>query len=194
MHKPYFLLPLAALLTAGTTLKAQTTKGTRVVGLSGGDFTFEKSNLVKHFSGTLIPSAGIFVADNLAVGASVPFGYSRFEITLADGTTNRNLSLGLLPWLRYYLPSESKHRVFGELSVGGVFNSERAEGGIGGDVYSDSSLKFQASAGAGYAYFITPQVSLESLLAYRINGGTSRQFGGTALNLSLGFRVYLPKS
>ncbi len=194
MPKPYFLLPLAALLTAGATLQAQTTKGTRLLGLSGGDFTFERSHLEKRFSGTLIPAAGVFVADNLAVGASVPFGYSRFKITLADGVTSRNLSLGLLPWLRYYLPSESRHRVFGELSVGGVFNSERVEGGIAGDMYSDSNVKFQASAGLGYSYFITPTVGLESLLAYRINGATSRQFGGTALNLNLGFRIYLPKS
>lgn len=181
---------LAAALLAGSAAQAQTTQGTRVLGLSGGNFNFQKDGKDSGFSGMLTPTVGVFVADNLAVGASLPFGYSRYKSS--DLFRRRELSLGLLPWLRYYIPSESRHRIFGELSAGGGFNSYRDKGPAS-QKYSDSDGFFQASAGLGYSYFITPAVGLEGLLAYTRTGGTEREFGRGALGLNLGFRIYLPK-
>ncbi|WP_157540992.1 hypothetical protein [Hymenobacter aerophilus] len=112
---------------------------------------------------------------------------------MADGITNRALSVGVLPWLRYYLPSESKHRLFGELSAGGVLTSSHADGGISGINYSSTDVSFAGSAGLGYSYFITPAVGLEGLLAYqRISG--NHDSGSGALSLNLGFRIYLPRN
>lgn len=190
----FLALPLlAAALFAGNAAQAQTTQGTRVLGLSGGNFTFEKNDYTKRYSGTLIPTAGVFLADNVALGVAVPLGYSRLKLDVADGISNRSLSVGVLPWLRYYLPSESKHRVFGELSAGGVLNSYRSEGGIGGISYSNTDVNFAGSAGLGYSYFITPAVGLEGLLAYQRVTGNSNS-GNGALSLNLGFRIYLPRN
>ncbi|SDY39596.1 Outer membrane protein beta-barrel domain-containing protein [Hymenobacter psychrophilus] len=184
---------LAAALLASSAAQAQTAQGTRVLGLSGGNFTFQSNDNIKRFSGTLMPSLGIFVADNLAVGVAVPLGYSRLKLDVADGITNRSLTLGVLPWLRYYLPSESKHQVFGELSVGGVLSSYRSNNGIPGESYFDTDVHFAGSAGLGYSYFITPAVGLEGLLAYQRITGNSNS-GNGALSLNLGFRIYLPRN
>ncbi|RFP66222.1 hypothetical protein D0N36_04175 [Hymenobacter lapidiphilus] len=194
MHKFLFLPLLAGGLLAGNAAQAQTTQGTRVLGLSGGDFTFQSNDFSKRFSGTLIPSVGVFVADNLAVGAAVPFGYSRLKLDVADGISNRGLSLGLLPWLRYYVPSESKHRVFGELSAGGVLNSTRFKGGTSRMNESNTDVNFLAKAGLGYSYFITPAVGLEGLVTYQRTSGDKEVFGGGTLGLNLGFRIYLPRN
>ncbi|MFD2784984.1 outer membrane beta-barrel protein [Hymenobacter rubripertinctus] len=197
MRKTYFLLPLAAVL-ASFTAQAQTTQGTRVLGLSGGNFTFQRNDFALNYGGSVAPSAGLFVADNLALGAAVPLGYSRFKPNIANAITEQNLSLGLLPWLRYYIPSGSRHRVFGELSAGGVLNSYRRRPPLSSSQRTQSSTvaNFHASAGLGYSYFITPAVGLEGLLAYQIINGNndSNPFSGGALNFNLGFRVYLPKS
>ncbi|MBT9393072.1 hypothetical protein KLP40_07845 [Hymenobacter sp. NST-14] len=186
---------LAAALLTGSVAQAQTTQGTRVLGLSGGNFTLQRDDFATGFSGTLAPTAGVFVADNLALGVNVPFSYSRFAAR-SDEFRSRGLSVGLLPWLRYYLPSESRHRVFGELSVGGVLNSYRRKeaGYYGNGDQASTDTYLLASAGLGYSYFITPAVGLEALLAYQRNGGNSQEFGRGALGLSLGLRVYLPKN
>ncbi|SES75053.1 acyloxyacyl hydrolase [Hymenobacter actinosclerus] len=191
--KILFLPLLAATLLAGSAAQAQTTQGTRVLGLSGGNFTYQKSGPIKSFSGTLIPTAGVFLADNLALGAAVPIGYQRFSSSGYGEVNNRTLSVGVLPWLRYYLPSESKHRLFGELSAGGLLTSARAKTDFSGTNYSSTDVHFAASAGLGYSYFITPAVGLEGLLAYRRTSGNYNS-GNGALSLNLGFRIYLPRN
>lgn len=192
MFKSYYLLPLALGVFANTALQAQTTKGTRVLGLSVGQLNYQKTDFVSDFSATLAPSAGVFVADNLAIGASVPIGYNFSKYKgFSNNETVRSLQIGLLPWLRYYLPSESRHRLFGELSVGGVFSSYRVER-INSLSMSNNETNFRASAGVGYTYFLTPAVGLEALAAYSRNSGNRDVFGRGNLGLNLGFRVYLP--
>ncbi|MBT2556435.1 acyloxyacyl hydrolase [Hymenobacter sp. ISL-91] len=179
-------------LLAGNAAQAQTTQGTRVLGLSGGDFTFQSNDFSKRFSGTVIPSVGVFVADNLAVGAALQLGYSSFQLKSLSNFRNNSLAIGLLPWLRYYLPSESRHRLFGELSAGGVYNRSRAREDSFPNERISSDINFLAKAGLGYSYFITPAVGLEGLLSYQRTGGDRNTFGGGALGLNLGFRIYLP--
>lgn len=130
----------------------------------------------------------MFVADNVALGIAVPIGYS--SRGLGTAIKQRNLEVGLLPWLRYYLPSTSQHRVFGELSVGGVLDSYRAK--TNGYIIKGNDITLLASLGVGYSYFIMPSVGLEALAKYAVNTGTPDRFGRNFLDINLGFRVYLP--
>ncbi|RPD46242.1 hypothetical protein DNI29_14660 [Hymenobacter sediminis] len=193
MLKAYCLLALGlTVCTAGTAL-GQTTKGTRVLGLSAGNITYQSNGGIRRISGQLSPSIGTFVADNVALGIVAPIGYSSVKYPAGFGRAakQRNLELGLLPWLRYYLPSSSKHRVFGELSVGGVLDSYRS--GTNDYTIKGNDVSLLASLGVGYNYFITPNVGLEALVKYAANTGNSNAFGRNYLDIALGFRVYLPK-
>jgi hypothetical protein len=194
MHKPFYLVALFAATLSVTTARAQTTKGTRVLGLSAGKLSYKKNENFRQLEGLLTPSAGVFVANNLALGVSVPVTYTHIKYkAFYTGTEKvRGLTIGLLPWLRYHLPSTSRHRVFGELSVGGTLYSARIKQ-YGYAASSSTNVNVQASAGLGYSYFLTPSVGLEALLAYSHDSGTSEAFGRGALGLNLGFRVYLPK-
>ncbi|SNC77299.1 hypothetical protein SAMN06265337_3882 [Hymenobacter gelipurpurascens] len=194
MHKPFYLVALFAATLSITKAQAQTTKGTRVLGLSAGDISYQKTDYYKRISATLAPSIGTFVADNVALGVSLPIGYSfvKYQDSFSSRTKQRGLAIGLLPWLRYYLPSTSRHRFFGELSVGGVLNSNRVKP-VGFAAISSNNVNLQASAGLGYTYFLAPNVGLETLLAYSHNSGTSEGFGRGSLGLNLGFRIYLPQ-
>lgn len=192
MYKSYYILALAFATIAGTAAQAQTTKGTRVLGLSVGQLNYQKTDFISDFGATLAPSAGIFVADNFAIGASLPLAYSFTKYkAFTSNEKSRLLQIGLLPWLRYYVPSESRHRIFGELSVGGVFSSYRAKP-IGFAAVSSQDTNFRASAGIGYTYFLTPAVGLEALAAYSRSSGSEEAFGRGNLGVNLGFRVYLP--
>ncbi|WP_139924864.1 outer membrane beta-barrel protein [Hymenobacter sp. DG01] len=191
MLKTYCLLALGFTLCTASTAKAQTTKGTRVLGLSAGNIIYQKNNGYRQISAQLAPSIGTFVADNVALGIALPIGYSSTKTQYSFRNTQRNLELGLLPWVRYYLPSSSKHRVFGELSVGGALSSSRTK--ADGYTVKNSDVTLLASLGAGYSYFITPNVGLEALAKFATNSGNSTAFGKGYLDINLGFRVYLPK-
>lgn len=193
MHKPFYLVALFAATISITTAEAQTTKGTRVLGLSAGNITYENENSSRRISGRLSPSIGTFIADNVAFGVALPVGYSMIKYSngMLNQQKQRSWGLGLLPWVRYYLPSTSWHRVFGELSVGGELASYKTK--TPDSVYKGSDVSLSASLGVGYSYFITPNVGLETLVKYAINGGSFDRFGRGYLDVNLGFRVYLPK-
>jgi hypothetical protein len=194
MYKAYYLSVVALLSLASTTIQAQTVKGTRVLGLSAGNAVYQKTNFYKQISATLAPSVGTFVADNLALGINVPINYSLIKHfnSPSNEARQRSMGIGVLPWLRYYLPSTKQHRFFGEFSVGGILSNSRIKA-TGFAASNFTNVNLHASAGLGYTYFLTPNVGLESLLAYRLDGGTPDRFGQGALVLNLGFRVYLPK-
>ncbi|GAB2788451.1 hypothetical protein HNQ93_003072 [Hymenobacter luteus] len=191
MLKTYCLLALGFIVCTANTALSQTTKGTRVLGLSAGNITYQKNGGYRQISGQLSPSIGTFVANNVALGIAVPVGYSSVKSPYGPRNIQRNLELGLLPWLRYYLPSTSPHRLFGELSAGGVLNSYRTK--ADSYTYKNSSVSLLASLGVGYSYFITPNVGLEALAKYATNSGNSTAFGKGYFDINLGFRVYLPK-
>lgn len=191
MTKPIYLAALALAALPLSTSLAQTTKGTRILGLSVGELQYTKDDSYSRFGAQLLPSAGKFVSDKVALGVSLPLGYTRSKSTYQGGESKyHSLDVGVVPWLRYYVPSESRHRIFGEAGVGAALNNYKSSNSYG----ARNTVYLLGNLGAGYTYFLTPDVGLEALVAYNVHSGDSDTFGSTNLGAKIGFRIYLPKN
>ena len=136
----------------------------------------------------LTPKAMWMLNSNVAIGAYVDLGYSAVK------DAYNNFTYGVGPIGRYYVNDPKmnllKHgRWFGEANVG-----------IGGINYNDKSADdndrstngLDLGFGPGYAYFITPNISFETLLKYNGTLGFGHEAYTNYLNLSFGFGIYLP--
>ncbi|MFD0795406.1 hypothetical protein ACFQZX_17420 [Mucilaginibacter litoreus] len=173
-------LCLATILFAFSA-SAQIQKGNALVGGNFANLSFGLND--PHvFSVDLTPKAAWFVRDNIAFG-----GYLNLGIQTAKGSsTTTNYGVGALG--RYYTGSDVeilKHgRIFGEATIGlgGVNVSD------GGGHSNGLNLGF----GPGFAYFVTPNIGLETLLKYNGLAGVGDAGYQSTLNLSFGFQIYLP--
>jgi hypothetical protein len=175
-----FNLLIAALLITFSA-NAQIQRGNVVVGGNFADINLGLDNS-KLFSVDITPKAAWFIQDNVALGGYVNLGIQ----TAKNSSTAINYGVGALG--RYYAGKDAeviRHgRFFGEATVG-----------LGGVNVSDggghtNGLNF--SAGPGFAYFITPNIGLETLFKYNNTVGFGDAVSQSSLNLSFGFQIYLP--
>lgn len=132
----------------------------------------------------LNPKAAYFIQDRWAVGAGVSL-----DVAKAANEGDTSTVWTIAPFTRYYFTSTEVNSMlnngafFGEGSVGfgGVNNSA-------GSTTNGVNL----GIGAGYAYFITQNVSVEGLLKFDtfVGGGNTNANGD--LRLGVGFNIYLP--
>ncbi|MBT9393071.1 hypothetical protein KLP40_07840 [Hymenobacter sp. NST-14] len=195
MKKVFRLLIVAAALPLTPAVaQSTTTKGTRVLGVSANDMYYSSDDFRSRLEISLTPSIGKFFADNWAYGLMTPIRYSRYKF---KSTVNKGheLFIGLTPWLRYYVPSESRHRVFAQVQAGILANKYRGTrsyyDGIDTIVRTSGNTEvgYLAGLGAGYTYFVTPNIGLEALVSYQRGGFTGGDRGAVALDL--GLRAYL---
>lgn len=129
------------------------------------------------------PKIGYFVRDNFAIGAGLTLGVSG-----AAGVTT--LNYGILPFARYYFSTgtieSNRTRFFGEVDMGISGVNTFAPG------KNTSTNGVSFSAGPGMAYFITPNVGLETLLKLRGITGFGNSTFAFQPELNLGFQIYLP--
>ncbi|MGY3213834.1 hypothetical protein ACVW2L_002887 [Mucilaginibacter sp. HD30] len=173
---------IAGLLAfTGLAAQAQIQEGNVLMGGNIANLNLGLDNS-KIFSFDLTPKAAWFIEDNLALG-----GYANLGIRTAKNTaTTTTYGVGALG--RYYAGNDVevlRHgRFFAEATLG--FGGINVSNGVG------NTNGINLGIGPGFAYFITPNIGLETLLKY--NG--LRGFGNAAfqstLNLSLGLQVYLP--
>lgn len=179
--KKFILLSLLAAITLVFSAKAQIQEGNVLV---GGNFANMNLGLNKthNFSLDITPKAAWFVVDNIALG-----GYVNLGVETAKGySTTFSYGAGALG--RYYTGADAailKHgRVFGEATVGiGGVNISNGGGNTNG---------LNLGIGPGFAYFVTPNLGLETLLKYNGLVGFGNQTYQSNLNLSFGFQIYLP--
>lgn len=167
--------------------QAQIQKGNWMVGgdLLGAEFGLNKGS---GYDFSLQPKAAYFIKDNVAFGGYVNLGFSGAK----DAATTFEYNVGALG--RYYLsPNEKgvdnllKHgRWFLETNVG-IGGTSISKGGA-----SANGLNF--GFGPGYAYFLTPNVSLEGLLKYDANAGFGNVGYTHRITFGLGFQIYFPSS
>jgi len=116
------------------------------------------------------------------LGAYVNLGIE----TAKNSSTTTNYGAGALG--RYYTGQDVevlKHgRFFGEATVG-----------VGGINVSDNgghTNGINLGVGPGFAYFVTPNVGLETLLKYNGLAGFGNAAYQSTLNLTFGLQIYLP--
>ncbi len=171
-----------AVIMMGSNVNAQIQKGNVLVGSNIGNLKLGlKSGSDNSFS--LNPKAGIFVKDGLAVGLDFSFG-----TTHAGGQDGSTISYGIGTFGRYYITDETvqvlKHgKFFVEANLG--FQGQDTKGGA-----STNGLGF--SFGPGYAFFITPNISLETSIEYEGIVGFGSEAYQNNLLWNLGFQIYFP--
>lgn len=133
------------------------------------------------FQATVDPKIAFFLKDNLALGAYVDFALA----TAKGAGTTTNYGVGALG--RYYINDSTTNL----LKHGRLF----FEGNVGIEGISISSgantTGLGIGIGPGYAYFITPNIGLETLLKYKGIVGFGSQAYTSSLNLAFGFQIYL---
>ena len=195
MYKPIYLLTAALLAPLASALgQSLTTKGTRTLGIASSDSYYSSNSYSSNLNLSVTPSVGKFFADNWALGVAAPVSY-HYQGYKEDDRRRHGILLGLSPWLRYYIPSESRHRFFAEAQTGVLADINWGRqpmydplGNGRTEKYSGTDFIYLASLGAGYTYFLTPNIRLEGQLNYGI-GITNITSG--ALSLSIGLRAYL---
>ncbi|MEP6627613.1 MAG: hypothetical protein ABJA32_06490 [Ginsengibacter sp.] len=174
-------LVLIFLAVFSTRSEAQLEKGNFLVGGDIANFNFTLGG-GGAFQARIDPKIAFFIKDNLAVGAYVDFG-----LATAKGTgTTTNYGVGALG--RYYINDPKvevlKHgRLFFEGNVG--IQGVSLAGG-------SNTTGLGLGIGPGYAYFITNNIALETLLKYNGIVGFGSQAYNSSLNLGVGFQIYLP--
>lgn len=151
-------------------------KGNWLVGGSIGalGYSFESEN----FNINLMPKAGYFISDGIAVGLGVNLGFS----TVKDG--DNIWGYGIKPFIRYYFPegSSASGRFFGQGDLGITGANEGA---------SDTSFAFGLNL--GYAHFITNTVALEVTAGYNYSkSDAANAVAQNGLGAAVGFQIYLP--
>lgn len=171
------------------TMQAQIQKDNILVGGSIGNIQATFQSGASSVSLNINPKAGYFLRDNFALGAGINIG-----LTGSKGVTT--IDYGILPFARYYFsPNDMKKasvdmpvnhlRFFGEVDFGiSGFNTL-----TDGNSTSTNGLSF--SVGPGAAYFLTPNVGLETLLKLRGITGFGNSTVAFQPELSVGFQIYL---
>lgn len=135
-----------------------------------------------YFTASLSPKVGFFIRDNVVIGGQVDFG-------IATGSgAGTSTTYGVGAFGRYYFSDPKtvvlKHgRFFFEGNVG--IQGVSLSGG-------SNTTGLGIGVGPGYAYFITPNIGLETLLKYNGIVGFGSQAYNSNLNLGVGFQIYLP--
>jgi len=182
MKKIIVALLVFSTMAIGKT-NAQLQKGNVLVGGDLADFNLGL-NKNSDFQMTINPKAAWFIQDNVALGAYVNLG-----LDAVKGATATTYGVGALG--RYYLGAN-------EVNTASVLKHTRAfvEANVG---IEGSNVSHGASTnglgigfGPGIAYFITPNIGLETLLKYQGIVGFGNAPLNSRLDLNVGFQIYLP--
>jgi hypothetical protein len=192
MNKLLFFVATLMIITA----QAQTKKGNMMAGGSINYYSQNQPNAVNDYSSiSLSPNFGYFIADNLAVGASVLIGSTTSHSINTKTVTN---SFGIGPFARYYkYTSNENFAIFGQATLS--FNNSKTHVTPGGDGKNNSII---FSIAPGFAYFFNQHWAMELYingLVYQSSnsGGNNRtnsfQFGISSLSPSIGLKYHFGK-
>ncbi|WP_276134050.1 hypothetical protein [Polluticoccus soli] len=173
MKKPLLAL---CLLSASFITNAQTDKGNWMVGGSLGSIAGQIAIGEPSYGGfglSINPAAGYFVKNNLAVGAGI-------QLTPWIGD-EFSFGYGIQPFVRRYF-GKGLTKPFAEASAG-----------YSGFISAEDGRPFflTANVGSGLAYFITPNVALESRLSVSAHSGSDWEYVALMPAITVGFQLHL---
>lgn len=193
------ILSLAILSGIAMTTQAQTEKGKTVL---GGNVYFnsiksdaEGAKAIQNFS--IVPSAGYFVADNIAIGTGIGYHTSKGNVASASG---KKEAFVVRPFGRYYKSLSDQFKFFGQLSVPMEFGNEKA---IDADLKvgdkTGSSTSFGVALSPGFAYYPTPSIGIElsfngaAYNSYKVKDGDDKELKGRGSeSFSIGTDFFSP--
>jgi hypothetical protein len=133
----FFTLVFISIVIATSNLKAQTERGTLMI---GGSASFQASDEATVFLFT--PSLGVFVNKDFAIGLGA-------SILSSDGYSQWALG----PFARYYFGKNETGKIFGQGSL-------NISGGDGPDISLGGGLT------GGYAFFLNQNIAIELAASY----------------------------
>lgn len=199
--KKSLLLTLLIFLVTYSTASSQTEKGKYLVGAASTlDFKFSFIEPDKELDIYFAPQAGYFVADQLALGVTIP-GRIRHYFSFTNVTT-KSVGISLGPFLRYYLGPPKKIMPF--IAVGVDYGMGRVKR----EIYDEDRpvfvefeeeveiiREFGAEASFGFSFFITPTIGLNSQLGYEYSDrkfkGDDFSFPQHDIQILVGFDIFL---
>lgn len=155
--------------------QAQLQQKTIMVGGHIADFGFglgSKGN----FHLNLSPRIGYFVKNNIAVGGLVNWDFN------AVSKQPNTYSYRTVVFGRYYIP---KAEIYNPINDGRFY----AEVQTGFRGVNGTGIGFNVAAGAGYAYFLTPNIAIEAGTLVHATFGTGNN---TGIDFNLGFMMHFP--
>jgi outer membrane protein len=187
---------LAIAICASFTTYAQYNQGRMLV---GGSLGFSAETEKTKFNGntqtdgkwtsfSLAPQFGYFIIDNLAVGASLDLGLSKWKDEADSDDDYSVTSIEFIPTVRYYLPQN----IFFQGQVGfGTSKYKYGSGTVDEEKYSTISF----ALAAGYAFFLNDNVAIEPMIGYGSSSekdkDTDVKYIDNGLFLRVGIQVYL---
>jgi hypothetical protein len=186
MNRLYAFLVFALLLSF-TTL-AQTDPGTWLLGLSG-NAAFKGAEQSRTTNLQAAPLIGYFVDKNWVVGTQLTLDHERRKFM--DKLNYKAQSTSLHAISRYYI-GDWKARPFLQVMTGYNWNRALVPDSNGQLVKYRGDEGWNASLGAGLAYFVAPKVALEADANYRhhFSSDLGRR-NNRAVTLRLGLSLYL---
>jgi len=149
---------------------AQTEKGKFML---GGNVTFnsqEQDNNYKNTYYAILPSAGYFLAENLALGTGIGYSYNKtrniylFDNNIFQYTTTKDQAFVFNPFLRKYGRITEQFKYFGQLSLPMSFGNTKAkEINVGNGSYHDVNTyhNLGATLAPGLAFFPSRNFGIE---------------------------------
>lgn len=172
------------LLSLAFCSQSQIQKGNLLIGGTG-SLSYRNINKSGYADIRILPNAGIFITDNIAVGTGLQLSFSIAKSTFGS-------TVGISPFARYYFMKKEKAAFFVPLNIGIYSTTFKFDNNSNKTNYTG----FSGSVGLGYTYFINPSIGLETSILYsytqdhnNILAISTNQHNNVGVNI--GFQIYL---
>jgi hypothetical protein len=188
----------------------QAQKGDRLVGASVANLSFRSTDQYKSSSIQLTPHVGWLVTNKTIVGVGLPIFLvtSKYTSPPLSGFRGSSFLIGVAPFVRQFL-TEGRVRPYIGAGLSFTYSNTVVKGAAtnGGELRNNDK-EFGGNVGAGVAFFLNRSVSVDVAATYNrsfkndsrssglvyIGGPVNGFTQGNALNIGLGFTIFLPKA